>query len=207
MPEDGNSSGLVALLWGLWIYWLLSWCTHLSSLSRTKGAPQSERTASPQATSLFNISTGYEKLQATVSRILERCGDITVSDFLAERLSIYETIVAAFDAGDRKTLRRLVSAEVYATFSEAIMARGKQQTDTKTIFAKVARPEIVAAVFDDTHAEISIRFVADSYKLSDSTPDRPIEKSPSSRHSIDIWTFGCSSLTRKWRLIATEADA
>ncbi|HVV43092.1 MAG TPA: Tim44/TimA family putative adaptor protein [Nitrobacter sp.] len=206
MPEDGNSAGLAALLWGLWIYWLLSWCTHLSSLSRAKGAPQS-RGISPTTTSALSIPVGRTKLQATVSRILEHCGGITVSDFLTERLSTYETIVAAFDAGDRKTLRRLVSAEVYVTFSEAITARRKHQEDAQTLFAQIAPPEIVAAAFDDTHAEVSIRFVADSYKLSDGTSDRAIGSSPSSRRSIDIWTFGCTSLTRKWRLIATEAEA
>jgi predicted lipid-binding transport protein (Tim44 family) len=204
MPEDGNGSGLVSLFWGLWIYWFFSsWCEHLSSLSQAKDAPQSGRTISPTATSAPNISAGCAQLEAIVSQILGRCGGIAVTDFLNERLAVYETIVAAFDAGDRRTLRKHVSAEVYAAFSDAIAAREGRQEKTETLFALIAPPEIVAALFDDAHAEISIRFIADSYKLSGSAFG---QRRPEERHSVDVWTFGCTSSTGKWLLIATEAD-
>jgi predicted lipid-binding transport protein (Tim44 family) len=203
MPEDGNGSGLVSLFWGLWIYWFFSsWCEHLSSQSQSNDAPQSGRTISPAATSALNGSMGCAELEAVVSQILKRCGGITVNDFLNGRLAVYETIVAAFDAGDRRTLRRYVSAEVYAAFSDAIAAREGRREKTETLFALIAPPEIVAALCDEANAEISIRFIADSYRLSEISSG---QRRPEERHSIDIWTFSCALPTNKWRLIATEA--
>ena len=206
MPEDGNGSGLVSLVWGLWLYWFLSfWCGYLSSLAKANEARQPGQTTSPAAISALNASAPCEELAALVSRILNRCGGIAVNDFLNERLAVYETIVTAFDSGDRRTLGKHVSPEVYDVFSEAIAAREGRQERTETQFAGIAPPEIVGALFDDAHAEISIRFIADSYKLSGRTSGQPIERVPDKQHSIDVWTFGCTSSSNKWRLIATEA--
>jgi len=203
MPEDANGSGLLSLVWGLWLYWFISsWREYLSSLSRAKDLQQPGRAA----ISALNASAACEELEALVYRILKHCGDIAVGDFLRERLAAYESIVAAFDSGDRRTLRKHVSPEVYDAFSETIATREARQETTETQFAEIAPPEIVGALFDEAHAEISIRFVADSYKLSRSASGQPMEGIPDKQHSIDVWTFGCTSSTSKWRLIATEAE-
>ena len=208
MPEDGNGSGLVSsLFWGLWIYWFLSsWFEQLSSLSQAKEAQQPGQAISSTAVSAPNASAPCPELEALVSRILGRCGGIAVNDFLNDRLAAYEAIVAAFDSGDRGTLREHVSSEVYDAFSEAIAAREGRQEKTETLFALIAPPQIVAALFDGIHAEISVRFVADSYKLSGGASGRLIERMPDKRHSIDVWTFDCTPWLNQWRLIATEAE-
>lgn len=205
MPEDGNGSGLISLFWGLWLYWFLSsWSDYLSSLAQVKKPQQPGQSLLPAAISAPGASAECEELEALVSRILGRCG-IAVNDFLNERLAVYESIVTAFDAGDRRTLCKHVSPEVYGAFSEAIAAREGRQEKTETQFAQIAPPKIVAALFDEAHAEISIRFVADSYRLTGRASGRPVERAPDKQHSIDVWTFGCTSPTNEWLLIATEA--
>lgn len=207
MPEDGNGSGLVSLVWGLWLYWFIfSWREYLSSLSRAKEAQQPEQAISRPTISALNASAPCEELEALVSRIFTHCGGIAVNAFINERLAAYESIVAAFDSGDRTTLREYVSPEVYEAFSEAIAAREERQETTETHFAEIAPAEIVGALFDEAHAEISVRFVADSYKLSRSASGQLIGRIPDKHHSIDVWTFGCTSSANKWRLIATEAE-
>ena len=207
MPEDGNGSGLLSLVWGLWLYWFIfSWREYLSSLSKAKEARQPAQAISRATISALNASAPCKELEPLVSRILRRCGGIAVNDFLNERLAEYESIVAAFDSGDRATLRKHLSPEVYETFLEAIAAREERRETTETHFAKIAPAEIVGALFDEAHAEISIRFVADSYKLSRSASGQLIGSIPDKQHSIDVWTFGCASAANRWRLIATEAD-
>lgn len=209
MSEDAHGSGLVSLLWGFWIYWIVSfWCEYLSSLSRAKESQQARQARPQSAISPSKRSAGYADLEALVSRILQRCGGIAVNEFLNARLAAYESIVAAFDSGDRRALRKQVSSEVYNVFSEAIAAREGRQEQTETLFAWISPPEIVAALLDETHAEISIRFVADSFKLSRRPSGQLIERMPDKRHSVDVWTFGCtsSSLINKWCLIATETE-
>ncbi|WGR97636.1 TIM44-like domain-containing protein [Bradyrhizobium sp. ISRA443] len=201
MPEDSNGSALVALLWGLWVYGLFTfWFEHFSSLARARAAQRSGRTISPANASALNVSARCAELEAMASNVLKRCGGIALNDFLNDRLAAYEAIVAAFDAGDQVTLLRHVSPEVYAAFSDAIAAREDRHEKTDTLFALIAPPEIVAARIDDDHIEISIRFIAGSYRLSESSQRRTEE-----RHSIDIWTFGCAPPTNTWRLIATQA--
>jgi predicted lipid-binding transport protein (Tim44 family) len=208
MSQDADGSGLVSLLWGLWIYWSVSlWCEYLSSLSQEKKELRPSWLNSPIPISSLKGSAASANLEALVSEILRLSGSITVNDFLDERLAAYESIVAAFDAGDRNTLRELVSSEVYDIFSETIAAREARREKTETSFSRIEPPEIVAGLFDETHAEVSIRFVAESYQLSRSASGQPIGRTPDRRHSIDIWTFGCtsSSPAGEWRLVGTEA--
>jgi predicted lipid-binding transport protein (Tim44 family) len=139
-------------------------------------------------------------IEALACRILERCGGLALKEFLDERVAAYEAIVAAFDAGDQVALLRHVSPEVYAAFSDAIAVREDRLEKTDTVFALVTPPEIVAARIDDAHAEVSIRFIADSYKLSEGDQRRR-----EGRHRVDVWTFGCVLPNSRWSLIATEA--
>lgn len=207
MSEDAHSSGLISLLWGLWIYWIIScWCEHLLSLSRAKDGAQARQSGSPGRITPLKGSA-RSNLEALVSQILRRCGTISVNDFVDERLAAYETIVAAFDAGDRSTLRKLVSPEVYDVFSDAIAAR-EPRLETETSFSRIEPRLILAALLDEANAEISIQFVAESYKLSRNASGQVLGR-PDKRHSVDIWTFGCTltSPAKEWRLVATVGDA
>ncbi|WGR93127.1 TIM44-like domain-containing protein [Bradyrhizobium sp. ISRA435] len=200
MPEDSNGSALVALLWGLWVYGLFTfWFEHFSSLARARAAQRSGRTISPANASALNVSARCAELEAMASNVLKRCGGIALNDFLNDRLAAYEAIVAAFDAGDQVTLLRHVSLRSMPLFRTR-SRREDRHEKTDTLFALIAPPEIVAARIDDDHIEISIRFIAGSYRLSESSQRRTEE-----RHSIDIWTFGCAPPTNTWRLIATQA--
>ncbi|GEM_PF-5775823 len=207
MPQDADGSGLVSLLWGLWIYWTISsWCDHLSSQAKKDRRPT--RPSSLSAISPLKGPPVPAVLDALMSEILRRSGDITVEDFVDDRLAAYEAIVAAFDAGDRRILRNLVSPEVYDTFSEAIAAKEARHETTETLFSSIEPPEILAARLFETQAEVSIRFVADSYKLSRNASGQPTGGVSERRRNSDVWTFGCtsSSPAQEWRLVAVEAS-
>lgn len=206
MPQDTEGSGLVSLLWGLWIYWTIaSWSEYLSSLSQARKQPPT-RHGSVTAIAPSTGSPIIANLDAVMSEILRHYGT-TAKDFVEDRLAAYEAIVAAFDAGDRGTLRQLVSSEVFAAFSDAIAAREARDERTETIFSCIDPPKILAGRLHETHAEIWIRFVAESYKLSRDTSGQLIGAALDRRRSVDIWTFGCplSSPTHEWRLVAVEA--
>lgn len=210
MPQDADGSGLAALLWGLWIYWTISsWCDYLSSLSQAKRERQPARPSSPMASVPLSGSAAPADLEVLMSELHRCSGSIAVRDFVEARLAAYEAIVAAFDAGDRSTLRKLVSAEVYDTFSDAIAANEARLEKTETVFSSIEPPEILGGRLCETHAEVSMRFVAESYRLSRSGAGQPVGGISGKRRSIDVWTFGCtsSSPVREWRLIAAEAGA
>ncbi len=208
MTQDTDGSGLGSLLWGLWICWSIYWWhQHLSSLSQAKKQPRPCPARSPAggAISLPKGSALSSGLDSFVSELVRRYGRAAVNNFLDERLAAYESIVAAFDSADRTTLRKLVSADVYDTFSTEIAAREARQENTETVFSLIEPPEILSGLIDETHAEVSLRFIVEFYKLSRNASGHPAGPTPHRHRSIDVWTFGCASYPAgEWRLIATE---
>jgi predicted lipid-binding transport protein (Tim44 family) len=200
MSQHTDGSGLISLLWALWIYLNICWWhEYLPAPEET----EKERRPGFIAREMIKAVVASSDLEALVSQILQRDGGTAVEHFLDERLAAYESIVAAFDSGDRRTLRKLVSPEVYAAFSDAIEA---QQEITKTVFSRIDLPEILAGLVDETHMEVSIRFAAESFKLPRNASGQSIVRIPNRRRSVDIWTFGrvLSSPDSEWLLVATE---
>jgi predicted lipid-binding transport protein (Tim44 family) len=205
MSQDIDGSGLISLLWILGvclnIYW---WHEYLSAPKRDEKERSHGLSSQPViAREILNAAVASSDLEALVSQILQRDGGAAVEHFLDERLVAYELIVAAFDFGDRMTLRRLVSPAVYDVFSDAIEAR---QEITKTVFSRIELPQILDGLIDETRMEVSIRFVAESFKLPRNASGQSIVRIPDRRRSVDIWTFErvLSSPDSEWLLVATE---
>src|SRR5690606_6034041 len=107
----------------------------------------------------FTDATASRDLDASIAEFLQREMSTTIDDFLAKALATYEAIVAAFNSGDRETLRNLVSTDVYDAFAEVIRAREAARMRVETMFARIDPPKIVDGVVDATHVEVSVRFV------------------------------------------------
>lgn len=210
MPQDADGSGLVSLIWAAWIYWnIYWWLAHLSSLEQVKKERRQRGSfGSPVDAKAISLSASVRSdLEALVSEVLRRDGAATVEDFLGKRLAAYEAIIAAFDSGDRETLRKLVSAEVFNVFSDEIAVREAQQQSIETVFSRIEPPKIIDGLIDEAYMEVSIRFVGESFKLFRGGAGQLIEGTPGRYRSIDIWTFGrtLSSRESAWRVVATEA--
>jgi predicted lipid-binding transport protein (Tim44 family) len=80
--------------------------------------------------------------------------------FLSGAKAAYEMIVTAFAAGDRVTLRPLLSDEVYAAFDGVI--RGREERGEKIAFTFIGFKDakIVEAEIKDRTAEITLAFSA-----------------------------------------------
>lgn len=213
MPQDAESSGLISLLWAIWIYLNIYWW--LDNLSSPEQADKSQprrhwlgswsdgATVSPLAAAAVPLH-----LEALVSEILRRDSGGLVEDFLSKLLAAYETIVVAFDSGDRTILRRLVSPDVYDALSNAMTARESQQISVETVFSQIDPPEIVSGLIDEAHMEISVRFVGECFRLCRNTAGELIEGTDRYRN-IEIWTFARALSPREsaWRVVATEEGA
>jgi predicted lipid-binding transport protein (Tim44 family) len=208
MPQDADSSGLISLIWAAWIYWNVYWWLHRQSSPEHAEKDRQEGNR-PSFAENGGTAAGPvpPRLEALVSEILRRDGAAEVDDFLRRRLAAYEATIAAFDAGDRDTLRELVSAEVYDVFSQAIAARESRQQASETVFSQIDPPEIVDGLIDETHMEVSVRFVGECFKLFRNAAGEPVHETPDRCRSADIWTFGrtLSSREHAWRVLATEA--
>jgi predicted lipid-binding transport protein (Tim44 family) len=128
--------------------------------------------------------------------------------FLSGARMAYEMIVGAFAAGDRKTLKPLLSKEVYDGFEAAMAARERAGQRVESSFVGIDRAEIVEAAMRGSTAQITVRFVSQLIQATRDAQGNVVEGDATKVTEVtDVWTFArdVSSRDPNWRLIATEA--
>lgn len=122
--------------------------------------------------------------------------------------SAYEMIVAAFAQGDVKTLRSLLSRDVYDGFERAIQEREKRGDKAETTFVSIDKAEIVGVECRNRVAQVTVRFVSKLITATKDAAGKVIEGDPEAVVDVtDVWTFARTLGTRdpNWQLVATEA--
>lgn len=127
--------------------------------------------------------------------------------FLNGAKSAYEMIVMAFAHGDRRTLKDLLSPEVYDGFEGAIREREKREEKIDRKFVGVDKAELVAAELRGRTANLTVRFISQMISVTRDKAGAVIEGSPDSVTDVtDVWTFArdLSSRDPNWKLVGTE---
>jgi predicted lipid-binding transport protein (Tim44 family) len=132
--------------------------------------------------------------------------------FLRGAGAAYEMIVTAFAAGDRKTLKDLLSREVYDGFVAAIADRESRGEKVEQQFVGIRKADIVEAEMKGGTAFMTVRFVSELITASLDKAGTVLSGDPSKVTDVtDIWTFSrdvsnARALTNlNWRLVATQA--
>jgi predicted lipid-binding transport protein (Tim44 family) len=128
--------------------------------------------------------------------------------FLAGARQAYEMIVTAFAEGDRRSLKNLLSREVYDGFESAIREREGRGETTETRFVSIDKADITAAELRGKTAQVTLRFVSQLVSVTHDRTGAVIEGSPDKVTEVtDVWTFArdISSRDPNWKLVATEA--
>lgn len=204
MPEETGGSAIAWLLYALTVYWIASnWHAHLTRLAATDDVSQQ---SDPQSTASLSGQLSEQTRAAALSEILRRESIATIDEFLANTLACYETIIAAFNAGDRRTLGSLVSPDVYKALERVILDREATGIAVEAVFARLEPPDIVDAIVDAQHMEICVRFVGDIYNLSRNSAGHLIEETRVAHRSVDVWTFARKLSPRgsSWHLVETR---
>ncbi len=128
--------------------------------------------------------------------------------FLAGARAAFEMIVAAFAAGDSRTLRPLLSDEVYRNFAAAIESRARagERLETKLVAIRAAEP--AAAGLDGSLAHVTVRFVSEQVNVVRRADDTVAEGDPDhAAEVVDEWTFhrDLRSANPNWALVATRS--
>ena len=128
--------------------------------------------------------------------------------FVAGARAAYEMIVLAFAEGDRRTLKNLLSREVYDGFDNAIRERETRGETVETRFVTIDKSDITGADLRGRTAHITVRFVSQLISVTRDKSGKPIEGNPDKVTDVtDVWTFArdMSSRDPNWKLVATEA--
>ncbi len=127
--------------------------------------------------------------------------------FLEGAEKAFRIIVTAFAAGDRGTLRGLLSDETYRAFDQAITAReAASQTQVSTIHG-IQSATIDSADLRGSVASIAVRFVSDQTSFIRDAAGQPVVGTDAVTEITDIWTFERNLSTRDpvWRLISARS--
>jgi predicted lipid-binding transport protein (Tim44 family) len=127
--------------------------------------------------------------------------------FLNGAEGAFRMVVTAFAAGDRQTLRALLSDDTYAGFEQAITAREQAGETQRTELRAVHETAIEQADLRGNTAEVTVRFVTDQVNITTARNGEIVAGSDAVTELTDIWTFqreiGSSDPT--WRLVATRS--
>jgi predicted lipid-binding transport protein (Tim44 family) len=126
--------------------------------------------------------------------------------FISGARSAYEMIVLAFANADRRSLKDLLSSEVYESFEAAIKDREKHEQKTETRFVSIDKAELVNAEARDRSAQLTVRFVSQMISVTRDKTGTIVDGNPDKVADItDVWTFARDVTSRdpNWKLVGT----
>jgi predicted lipid-binding transport protein (Tim44 family) len=136
--------------------------------------------------------------------------DFDGQHFLTGARAAYEMIVNAYAEGDRRTLKNLLSREVYDGFEGAISEREKRGETVESRFVSIDNAEITTAELRGRNAQLTVRFQSKLVSVTRDQNGNVIDGNADKVTDVtDVWTFArdVSSRDPNWKLVATEAEA
>lgn len=157
----------------------------------------------------FAAEPAQESLAGALLAIQRADASFDERSFLKGARLAFEIIVRAFAAGERGTLKNLLTPKLYVAFESAISARELQgeRWEMKTVI--IRDMDLIGAAMDGSYALITVQCVSDQAKmvydkngalLKD--PGRELER------LTDIWTFkrDTKSTNPNWQLAETKSE-
>jgi predicted lipid-binding transport protein (Tim44 family) len=121
----------------------------------------------------------------------------------------YEMIVLAYADGDRKTLKNLLSREVYDGFVTAIADRETRSEKVQSSFVGIDKADIISAEMKGTEACVTLRIVSELISATRDKAGEVIDGDPETVAEVrDVWTFSRDTRSGdpNWKLVATAED-
>jgi len=129
-------------------------------------------------------------------------------NFVMGARAAYEMIVTAYAEADQRSLKNLLSRDVYEGFETAIRERETRGETTETRFVSIDKSDITGAELRGRTAQITVRFVSQLVSVTRDKNGAVIDGNPDKVTEVtDVWTFArdISSRDPNWKLVATEA--
>jgi len=170
--------------------------------------PQPAEPIAPPGERWKGIAEPSTPLAAGLDAIVAADANFDHKHFLTGARAAYEMIVNAFAEGDRRTLKNLLSREVYDGFEAAISEREKRGETVENRFVSIDSANITAAELRGRTAQLTVRFQSQLVTATRDKDGNVIDGSAEKVTDVtDVWTFArdLSSRDPNWKLVATEA--
>jgi len=147
-------------------------------------------------------------LNDALKQILSADQTFEPQEFVQGAKAAYEMIVMAFAEGDRKTLKQLLSKDVYEGFVSAIDEREARGETIESTFVGIDKAEIVEAALKNGNAQVTVKVQSQLISATRDKDGAVVDGDPNKvAEVIDIWTFARDTTSRdpNWKLVATES--
>jgi len=134
--------------------------------------------------------------------------DFDSEDFISGSKIAFELILGAYASGDTGTLKPLLSAEVFADFSQAIRDREQAGETLEDTLVGIKSAEIVEAYLENRTVNITTKFVSEQINATRDENGEVVDGNPNAVIDVtDFWTFARDTKSRNpnWTLIATSS--
>lgn len=171
--------------------------------------PRRELTDEEKYSEIDGMAKPGTSLNAALRELLSVDPSFKPKEFLNGARMAYEMIVMAFADGDRKTLKNLLSKEVYEGFDAAISEREARGEVVKSTFVGIDRADITNASVSNMEEQVTVRIVS---QLISATFDKDGNLVDGDQENVadvtDIWTFARDARSKdpNWKLVATESE-
>jgi predicted lipid-binding transport protein (Tim44 family) len=154
------------------------------------------------------VAEAGSTLATGLDAVLAASPDFDAKHFLTGARAAYEMIVNAYAEGDRRSLKNLLSREVYDGFEPAINEREKRGDTVESRFVSIDNAEITAAEVRARNVQLTVRFQSKLVSVTRDKAGAVIDGNAEKVTDVtDVWTFArdVSSRDPNWKLVATEA--
>ncbi|TCT44671.1 Tim44/TimA family putative adaptor protein [Martelella mediterranea] len=155
------------------------------------------------------VSPEGSALNNGLREIVENDAQFEPEEFLKGAQSAYEMIVMSFADGDRRTLKNLLSKEVFEGFNAAMSERESKGETVKASFVGIEKADFTEAEVEKNEARITLRIVSQMISATYSKDGELVDGDPDEIAEVrDLWTFARDMRARdpNWKLIATASE-
>lgn len=149
------------------------------------------------------------ELNAQLRKVFDVDPTFSPKQFVDGARAAYEMILMAFAEGDRKTLKSLLSNEVYEGFSAALDERDKAGDKVKSTFVGIEKADMLEAQLDGSETAITMKLAAQLISATYNSAGEIIEGNADTVSEVkDRWTFARDIRSRdpNWKLVATQSE-
>jgi predicted lipid-binding transport protein (Tim44 family) len=172
------------------------------------GAPVIDgRAEAPPAVPSRAVPDPASPLGATLTRMQGVDHGFEPARFLDGAEQAFRMIVEAFAAGNRDSLRNLLSEDTFRGFASAIDAREAAGQTQKTEIKGIHAATIEEADLRGSVASVTVRFVTDQINATESKEGQIVAGTDAVTEITDVWTFERDLSTRDpaWRLVSARS--
>lgn len=164
--------------------------------------------AVPAAERWKGVAEPGSPVAAGLDAIVALDGSFDPKHFLTGARAAYEMIVNAYAEGDRRTLKNMLSRDVYEGFETVIAEREKRGETVETRFVSIDTAEIAGAEVRGRSTQVTVRFVSQLVSVTRDKEGNVVDGNAEKVSEVtDVWTFAREAASRdpNWKLVATEA--